>query len=426
LRILVLGVCVFFAVKGVRAGLKPAGSDFTIYYDAGRAVLAGQDPLQVEHYIYLPVFALLMAPLALLPYTAALVVWQAASFAALVWITARCRRFADSDGKRPWLAWLPLLVCLRLVDSNLTNGQANLFVLAAIVAALAAAVSSRDGRAGAWFGAGAAAKVLPVGLLVAFALRGRIRVVATALAVLATGLVLPALVLGWRGNADALAHWWRTQPEPYLRGGNELLEAREYLPGQSLTATAYRLLTRTPSTSSADPSTTDEIVALDPDVVKWIVRAVGCACAAFLIASLAVSRRRAAEGALVREVALAMCFAVMLGPLVHKAHMVWLLLPYALLFAGTPDGVGPVARRVRWTFVGLSIAFIGLTAPALLGRYLGTWALRHNAVFFGVVCVTVALAIDVWRARSRDLSAETVPGRIDAGILRASTSSVRP
>lgn len=418
-RLLAFGLCVYFAIHGVRAGLKPAGSDFTIYYRAGEAVLAGRDPLGVHDYIYLPIFALLVAPFALLHEVAALILWQVASFATLIWITKRCASWCGGDTDRPWLVWLPLVACLRLVDSNFVNGQANLFVLAAVVAAIDAVLTSREGRGGAWFGAAAAAKILPAGLLLVFLLRGRLRVVFIALSMLVLGLLLPTLVLGWSGNVSALTHWWRTQPQPYLEGGRALLEHREYVPGQSLTATAYRLLSKTPSTSRADPNTTAEIVDLDPDTVKWIVRGVALACVAFLAASLVVSRRRNAPLAVLREIALAMCFVLILGPLVHKAHFVWLLVPYTLLFAGTPVGVGSGMRRLRWTFIALSIALIGLTPPALLGRYLATWVLQHNSIFFGLVCVTCALSIDVWSAKSTELKAATVPDQDGAGILRA-------
>jgi len=90
---------------------------------------------------------------------------------------------------------------------------------------------------------------------------------------------------------------------------------------------------------------------------------------------------------------------LLLGPLVHKAHLVWLLLPFTLLFAGSPDGLGIGARRLRWTFVALAVILIGLTSPALLGRFLAAWVVQHNSVFFGLVCVTVALSIDAWNAR---------------------------
>ena len=50
-----------------------------------------------------------------------------------------------------------------------------------------------------------------------------------------------------------------------------------------------------------------------------------------LVASLLVSARRDVAGATLREFALAMCFALALAPLVHKAHMVWLLVPYGVV-----------------------------------------------------------------------------------------------
>jgi len=399
LLVVALAICVYFAIHGVHAGLKEGGSDFTIYYRAGEVAWAGHDPTRVEQYIYLPVFAVLISPLTLLPHAVALVLWQAVSFAALCFVVLRCVRLCDAEGKQPWLLWLPLVACLRLVDSNFSNGQANLLVLAVVLLGIESCRVGHDGRGGFWLGLASALKILPAGLSIVLLMRGRFRVVATVIASLIAGLVLPALVLGWSANASALEHWWSTQPLPYLEGGRALLAERDYLPGQSLTASAYRLLTKTPSTSRADPEVTADLVDLDPDTVKWIVRAIGIASLAFLAATLAVSRKRAAPLAFVREVSLAMCFVLLLGPLVHKAHLVWLLLPFTLLFAGSPDGLGIGARRLRWTFVALAVILIGLTSPALLGRFLAAWVVQHNSVFFGLVCVTVALSIDAWNAR---------------------------
>jgi len=89
-------------------------------------------------------------------------------------------------------------------------------------------------------------------------------------------------------------------------------------------------------------------------------------------------------------------YPLMLAPLVHKAHMVWMLVPYALLFACAPRELGPIARRARWTLVALSVFFVAFTAPAILGRATATLALSHSFVGFGVISATCALAIDVW------------------------------
>lgn len=408
LRGLALALCVFFAVHGVHAGLRPIGSDFTVFYRAGEELLAGRDPERVARFLYLPAFALAIAPLALLPYTLALVLWQFASLAALVWLTQRCARWCahPSGEPRPWLDWLPLVVCLRLVDSNLANGQANLLVLALVVAGGEAWLRARDGRAGALLGCAAAFKVLPVLLVLVFLARRSRRALLASAASLGAWLLLPALVLGWRGNLDSLALWWRAVPLPHLQGGRALLEQNTYLPGQSLTAVAYRLLSATPATARGTEGPTAELVDLDPDTVVWIVRALQASALALLCATLLVSARRETPAARVHELALALCFALALGPLVHKAHMSWLLLAHAVLLSGPPPGLARIPRLARTLLIVLSIAFIGLTPPAIVGRAFATRALMLNSIFLGLVAVTTALLIDVWCVATEVLPAK--------------------
>lgn len=419
LRGLLLAACVYFALHGVRAGLRPIGSDFTIFYRAGEALLAGRDPTTVERFLYLPPFALAMAPLALLPYGLALVLWQLASLAALVWITTRAVRWCarECGGARPWLLWMPLLACLRLVDSNLANGQANLLVLAGIVAALEAWLDGRQGRAGAYLGLATALKVVPGALVLVFLAHRQGRALRAWLLALVTSLALPALVLGPAGALASLERWHELQVLPYLRGGQALLDERGYLPGQSLTATAYRLLTASPATARGPDGPTAELVALDPETVKWIVRGVGVLALALLGTGLLVSARRRVPGARLREVAWTMGFALALAPLVHKAHMVWLLVPFAVLGNGGPPGQSRRARRARALLIGAAVACIGLTTPALLGRALATWSLAHDSVFVGLLCVLAALGIDL-AAREPPApaaGAPTAPRRSTAG-----------
>jgi len=399
LRWLLLGLCLFFAWHGVHAGLRAQGSDFTVFFDAGRAVLEGRDPRRVERFLYLPVFAVATAPLALLPYPVALILWQIASLTSLAWILACCQRMCERELGRalPWLGWAPLLCVLRLVDSNLANGQANLLVLGLVVAAVDAWLRESESRAGVLLGCAAALKIVPGFLTVLFLPRRNLRaLLAAGATALACSLALPAAALGWSANLDGLTSWYRAELVPYLRGGHALLASREYPPGQSLTATTYRLLTDTPATSAGVDGPRANLLALDPEQVKWIVRLASAGVLVALGASLVVSARRAPRGARLREAALAVAVALMLSPLVHKAHMVWLLLPYALLLSGAPAGLTSQWRRVRWGACALSVLAIGATTPALLGRSLATRALSLDAVFLGLVCVTVALLVDLW------------------------------
>jgi hypothetical protein len=407
LTVLALLACVWFAIHGALAALDVGGSDFTIYYDAGRALLEHRNPNLVHGFIYLPFFALCMAPIALLPYAIAVWVWQSASFLALVWIT---RAVVDlvraSNLPTPaFLAWAPLLCVLRLVDSNFGNGQVNLLVLAIVVLAIRSWITARDTRAGTWLGLAAALKLLPAFLGIVFVLRRSARACAlAAVTFLACVFLAPAIAPGWTTNLQWIQGWFHQESGPYLHGGDTLLERRAYLPGQSLTPVIYRLTTPMPATSLGNAGPKVNVLDLDPEQAKWVVRAAELSWFAILVAALIRTRRSNIPGARLREVALAVCGALTLAPLVHKAHMVWLIVPYALVLSGTPADLSSRARRVRWMLVALSVACIGLTTPALFGRTLATSLLSHNMIFVGLQCLFAALLVDTWshqRARNQ-------------------------
>ncbi len=414
LRVSALLACVYFAVRGTLASWSANGSDFTIYYDAGRALIEGRNPNRVFGYIYLPFFALCMTPLALLPFKIAAVVWQTASFAALVWITRALVRLVRADGLAApvWLEWAPLVCVLRLVDSNFGNGQVNLLVLALVVLGLCAWIDARPTKAGAWLGLASALKLLPAFLGLVFLVRRSWRVCAMLVATaLFCVFLVPAIVPGWSTNLAWIGGWMQQESGPYLKGGDTLLERRSYLPGQSLTPVLYRLITHTPATSLGDAGPKVNVLDLDLEQAKWVVRGVALAWLALLVATLMRSRGNDGPGACLRDMSLAICGALTLAPLVHKAHMLWLIVPYALLLAGAPAGMSTSWRRVRWTLIALSIAFIALTTPAIFGRSLSTSLLSHNTIFVGLQCLFAALVVDTWRGQGARNKSSYGPAR---------------
>jgi alpha-1,2-mannosyltransferase len=159
--------------------------DLDAYLAAGRAVWRGQplyatflnhpfpDPALRPAYIYPPIFALLVAPLALLPKAAANVAWlligQGALAAALI-ITLRWLRPS---------AWaLTAILCATLtfypVWIDAVQGQANLLVLLLVTAGIAGIVQGRPKFAAA-LGVAAALKLTPLLLLAWLMLDRRIR-----------------------------------------------------------------------------------------------------------------------------------------------------------------------------------------------------------------------------------------------------------
>lgn len=90
-------------------------ADFSVFYDAARALLTGSDPYSVHvgvnGFYYPQVFLLLVLPFALLPYLAAFGLWTALSLMALI------REFRQGFWK--WLLFVPLVYCLDAGQSEL-------------------------------------------------------------------------------------------------------------------------------------------------------------------------------------------------------------------------------------------------------------------------------------------------------------------
>ena len=149
---------------------RPLGTDFSSFYAAGTFALDGVpsaafDPARQHEqerasfgedtpyyaWTYPPVFLLVAAPLATLPYVPALLVWQLATLAlylaAMVWLWRRTTRDAAATDRIVLLAAL----AFPAVFVNLTHGQ-NGFLTAALFAAALAALDKRPILAGLFFG----------------------------------------------------------------------------------------------------------------------------------------------------------------------------------------------------------------------------------------------------------------------------------
>ncbi len=146
---------------------RPLGSDFSNIYAAGwqanaghasdiyspakhlaaeRAIFGARTPFYGWHY---PPFLLIAAPLALLPYLAALLVWQGVTFAAyLAAMRALLRRYAPELKDRSWIL---LAIAFPAVFANLLAGH-NGFLTAALLAGALAALDTQPLIAGLLFG----------------------------------------------------------------------------------------------------------------------------------------------------------------------------------------------------------------------------------------------------------------------------------
>jgi hypothetical protein len=217
---------VFGAVVELRSAfLSRRMGDFGVYLRAGWAVRSGADLYTVTddndwHYIYPPLFAILMAPLAdpphgvelpgAVPYAASVAIFYvlnvlllfagvhavASALESSSAFPAVCgqRRF----GVRWWLLRIvPVLVCLPPIGHTLMRGQVNIVLLALVCGFVAALLRGRHHLAG-WFLAGAIVlKIFPAYLLLYPLWRRDVRCLAGCALGLVMGLVvLPVAAIG--------------------------------------------------------------------------------------------------------------------------------------------------------------------------------------------------------------------------------------
>jgi hypothetical protein len=218
--------------------LRLGANDFHDYWLAGRLVLDGHSPYDLaalrdlaaqEHltlevgggYSYPLPFALAMAPLAMLPYGAALAIFSVISLAAFslttaVWILWAHGPSSDLGRRRLMLALGAGLY--PPVYGTIVNGQANLVVLPFLalgtILALDGPRTSRRAGGGVLIGLAAIVKLVPAVLIVPLALGRRVTAGVAALAGALGALLVAVAVAPWAaagsGGLAALL-----DPDPY-------------------------------------------------------------------------------------------------------------------------------------------------------------------------------------------------------------------
>ena len=204
-----------YAVLHGRIGMR----DFQVNRTAGDRLLHGETPYRAsdEHYQfkYSPFSASIYVPLAALPGPAAKAVWFGLVFAAIVFLTGASARLAGKPGAAATGAGLlAALVLARYLFRELELGQINALVAALFVSAAGFLVSAesppRAGRqAAAGCLGGLAAALKPYGLIILpyWILKKKWTALGASLAVLAGSAFLPAVFLGFPGNAAVHREW---------------------------------------------------------------------------------------------------------------------------------------------------------------------------------------------------------------------------
>lgn len=348
-------VMAFGALVLLRSALLPRRmGDWNVFTRAAWAVRAEADIYDVTddngfHYLYPPLFAILLTPLAdapagiardgFLPYPLTVLCWYALNVgfvASGVQLLASSleQRSKNPAARRPntrrwWrLRLTPVLFCLPAIGHTMMRGQVGLLLMFLLCGMLAALLRGRNWQAGWWLAGAICLKIIPAFLLIFPLWRRDLRCLAGCFVGLTLGLaVIPVAVRGSQQTYRDYHKWC----EQMLLPGLGLGSARK-LAGEVIDVTA----TDSQSLLSAIHNTIHLDRADRPrQAAPWVRGLALGIAAAMTLLTIAAMRRCPADDGVASVLATGALVVVMLlaSPVCHL-HYFCLLTPLAMgLFA---------------------------------------------------------------------------------------------
>ena len=338
--------------------------DFQVYWTAGARALAAEPLYRADdgHYQfkYLPAFAILAAPAALVPLPAAKAAWFAISallMIALLWLSLRA--MPELRRPAPLLLVLTFLAMAKFYAHELVLGQVNLLFGALVVLAIVWMRLGHDAAAGLLLALALVIKPYAAIFAPWLVTRRNRAAFAAMLGAVVVLLLLPAARYGWEGNLQLLADWWRTVT----------------------TTTAPNLLN-------------PDNVSLSAMFAKWLGPESGAprlaaVAGAFLLVLTAIAI--AARGALKVPDTLEGSLLLLLIPLLSPQGWDYVFLigtPAVMLLVNYSASLPPGMRAAAVA----AIAVVGLTIFDLVGRDLYATFMQLSIVTVCVVVEVVAIA----------------------------------
>jgi alpha-1,2-mannosyltransferase len=312
---------------------QPSTIDLQVYVYAVKDMLAGKDifatttPFWNLYFIYPPIAAILMTPLAFGPY----VFWQVVWTGGLVWAQQSVlKRCGAPRGWKLGLIGIAVLLAMEPIRTTLGYGQVNTILMALVIADLLPDPSAQPRRIpqGTLIGLAAAIKLTPALFVIFMFLIGKRRPAITALISFAVFTGIGAILL----FRETLVFFGG------LSGGDTRTASPLYAGNQSLLGVFFRLL---------DTSRTTTLVGL---AVAGVLAVLGCLVAAHWW-------RNGEKVFAVALVGLTTCLA---SPLSWTHHYVWILpMAMAVLSSGIPRWARYVGGLwVIWVCVCLPLAVL--------------------------------------------------------------------
>ncbi|RKN49249.1 glycosyltransferase 87 family protein [Micromonospora endolithica] len=338
---LAVAVTLFLSVAAVRHGF----FDLQVYYGAltwwvhdDGEIYDWLRPMTQYGFTYPPFAALVMLPMAYLPWTAAIVVSVAATVVVTVvlfhWLIDPISRRAG------WTRWYVLAVALCLAAAyepmreTVNFGQVNMLLLFLVAVDMLRLLPAGNRWAGVAIGLATAIKLTPGIFIVYLLVTGRWRAAFTAIGAATAATVLAAALF-----PDASREFWTEALWNTGRVG-ELA----FVSNQSLRGVVARL-------DPQQPSTLAWLVLVAATLALWVWR----------------SRRAAAAGDEAAGLALTGAVMCLVSPVTWVHHLVWLL-PALILLVDNAMAAPAAGRRRRVLLAAAAIGYV-----FLISRIVWAW-----------------------------------------------------
>ena len=340
--------------------------DFEVYWRAGTRAAAAE-PLyreEDEHYQlkYLPAFAVMAVPAAMLPLPAAKAAWFGISVALIPVLLALSVSVLPLQRRPPWtMALITAVLMAKFYGHELVLGQVNLLFAVVVLAGAAMVANGGAAAGGLLFALAVIIKPYAVLFLPWLAAQRALPALTVAAAGVAAALLLPVPLYGLRGTATLHMDWWRTVTQ----------------------STAPNLL-------NADN------VSLAAMYAKWIGQGSAAAALATVsavvllgVAAVVFLRRERVRGPEGLEAALLLTLIPLLSP--QGWDYVFLIATPAVMFFINYDRDLPAALRlVGWLALGIiAFSLYDVMGRALYGRFMAVSAI--SVCYLVIVAALAAL-----------------------------------
>lgn len=227
-----------------RNTLRRGMNDFNVVHRAATRVLHKENLYNFEdgHYLYKysPFFALLVAPLGLLPHSYAEFLWLLSMCVCLFFIMKMAKKMIMGDKSPPeYFYLLSLLLASKFLVREITLGQTDFLIILFIFLSLLFTHRGKEFVAGIFIALSILIKPTSLIFIPYFLYKKRFKLTASAILASVIYLLLPSLVYGFSRNLDLLSGW-----KTIMSVSSPPLLANDM--NQSIFAFFYRLFTPAP------------------------------------------------------------------------------------------------------------------------------------------------------------------------------------